>query len=207
MSGRDPANRRSANDEGAIDRRLVAVLDACVLFAATPRDVLLELAAAGLYRPRWTERIHAEWTTSLSRVRPDIAPAKIDALRRAIDASAPDCLVDGYQPLVSRLSLPDAEDRHVLAAAIHCDADLVVTFNIRDFPKRQLAPYGLSAESPDRFILRLIAIAPDAVCEGLRRMRGRLRNPGYEAEELLDLIARRGLPQTARKLRPRMERL
>jgi hypothetical protein len=123
-------------------RGLLAVLDACVLFVAVPRDVLLELGAAGLYWPKWTEQIHAEWMTGLSRARPDISPAKIDALRRAIDASAQDCLVDGYQPLISGLSLPDVDDRQVLAAAIHCHADLIVTFNTRDFPRVGLHPAG-----------------------------------------------------------------
>ncbi len=70
-----------------------------------------------------------------------------------MDANVLDCLVTGYESLITSLSLPDKDDRHVLAAAIRCGADSIVTFNIKDFPKSSLEPYGIEALHLDEFVL------------------------------------------------------
>ena len=93
-----------------------ALYDANVLYPATLRDVLVELATAGLFRARWTDAIHDEWTRNLLADRPDLSPAAVDRVRRLVDAAVPDCLVTGYEPLVAGLDLPDPGDRHVPAA-------------------------------------------------------------------------------------------
>jgi hypothetical protein len=36
---------------------LTALLDTCVLVPSTQRDVLLECAAAGIYRPVWSQAV------------------------------------------------------------------------------------------------------------------------------------------------------
>ena len=207
LSGEDEVDRGSPIGLPKGERRSVVVLDACVLFAAAPRDLLLELGAIGAFQPKWTEDIHAEWMRGLRRARPDIPPERLEALRRAIDGSVPDCLVRGHLPLVSKLALPDASDRHVLAAAIRCKADLVVTFNLKHFPTRSLADHGVRAVTPARLAVSVFERAPAAVCEAVRRMRARLRNPPHTAESLLDLLARRGLPRASEALRPHARRL
>lgn len=67
-----------------------------------------------------------------------------------------DCLVTGYEDLVESLSLPDRDDRHVLAAAIRCGAQVIVTENKRDFPKTALMPFDIEAQSADEFLCNQI---------------------------------------------------
>ncbi len=179
----------------------IVVFDACVLYPAMLRNVLLQLATAELFRARWTEDIHREWMHSLRRDKPDIEEAKLEALRRAIDASTIDCLVTGYESLTSGITLPDLDDRHIVAASIRCRAKIIVTTNLRHFPANALAPFGLHAQSPDEFILHLIERAPKEVCLAIKSVRSRLRKPPFTAHELLDRVSEHGLTRTAAKLR------
>src|SRR5438094_5200959 len=119
------------------------VLDACVLYPAPLRDLLLWLAVIGLYRPRWTEAIHQEWMENLIRERPDLSRDRLDRTRNLMNQSVPDCLVSGYEELIASLALPDPNDRHVLAAAIHAGAESIVTYNLSDFPAVTLATHGV----------------------------------------------------------------
>jgi hypothetical protein len=118
----------------------IVVYDACVLYPATLRDVLLRLARRGLFRAKWTEAILDECFRSLTDNRPDLAPAALARTRRLINESVADCLVEGYESLISSLTLPDPGDRHVLAAAIRSQAQTIVTFNLKDFPEEVLNP-------------------------------------------------------------------
>jgi predicted nucleic acid-binding protein len=177
------------------------VFDACVLYPALLRNVLLQLATTELFRARWTEAIHDEWTRSLQADKPDITADKLAAYRQAMNDSVPDCFVTGYEPLMKGLTLPDANDCHVLAAAIRCRAEVIVTANLRDFPDEVLAPLGVRAEHPDEFVLHLIDLAPATVCVAIKTVRSRLRKPPHTAEELLDRLAEHGLVGSASKLR------
>ena len=119
--------------------RFVVVFDACVLYPAPMRDILIRLATAGLFAAKWTDRIHDEWTRNLLAQRPDLADA-LERTRSLMDQAVPDCLVEGYESLIEGLSLPDPDDRHVLAAAIRAGAQTIVTINLKDFPALSLAP-------------------------------------------------------------------
>jgi hypothetical protein len=55
----------------------------------------------------------------------------------------PQALVYGYQPLISQMD-NHPKDRHVLAAALACKSDYLVTFNLRDFPRRLAISQRLS---------------------------------------------------------------
>ncbi|OXI19018.1 PIN domain-containing protein [Burkholderia sp. AU15512] len=116
-----------------------AVLDACVLYPAPVRDLMLSLSVAGLFRARWTEDIHDEWIRNLLKQRDDVKPEALQRTRQMMDESVPDCLITGYKPFVESLVLPDPNDRHVLAAAIVGHADAIVTFNMKDFPGDDVA--------------------------------------------------------------------
>lgn len=119
--------------------RFTAVLDACVLYPAPIRDLLLHLANAELYTPKWTDRIHDEWLRNLILNRPDLEATKLERTIREMKNAFPDSGVENYESLILSLQLPDEDDRHVLAAAIRCKADVIVTFNVKDFPAKDLA--------------------------------------------------------------------
>jgi hypothetical protein len=177
-----------------------AIYDANVLYNASVRDLCLWLAVEGAVEARWTDKIHQEWTQRLAEHRPDLGVERIQRLRQTIDTAIPDCLVTGYETAIDQLELPDPDDRHVVAAAITCSADTIVTFNMNDFPASVLAPYRLEALRPDEFVNRLITLVPQAVCRAALRHRANLRRPAMTVETYLETLRSRGLPDTANRL-------
>lgn len=121
--------------------QFTVVYDACVMYPAALRDFLMHLAITNLFRARWTDRIHEEWIRNVLRDRPDLTARQLARTRQLMDENILDCLVTGYESLIPTLSLPDPNDRHVLAAAIRCGANSIVTFNTKDFPKKSLEPF------------------------------------------------------------------
>lgn len=180
--------------------RYTAVLDANVLYPNLLRDILLSLAAAGLYHARWTTRINDEWTRNLVANRPDIE-SKIGLLLEQVNAAVPDCLVGNYEYLIDSLSLPDADDRHVLAAAIVGHADAIVTANLKDFPAKVMAQYDIEVQHPDDFIMNQLELRPFEALEVFKGVRAKRRKPACLAAELIDMVEKNGLPQTAQHLR------
>jgi len=179
---------------------IAALLDANVLYPAAMRDLLLRLAAFGLYRALWTDRIHDEWIRSVLADRPDLTRERLDRTRKLMDAHAADCLVGGYDHLIEALDLPDTDDRHVLAAAIHSRADVVVTSNLPDFPASSLMPHGLTAIHPDAFMLGLLDRHADAFMSVVRQHRSALTKPALGRLAYLDRLGAHGLPGTATAL-------
>lgn len=103
--------------------------------------------------------------------------------------------------MIESLSLPDPDDRHVLAAAIRADADVIVTFNLKDFPASVLAGYNIEAQHPDDFLLSLFDADPGPVCISVKRQREGLLNPPKTTEDLLATLESQGLLQTVSRLR------
>jgi predicted nucleic acid-binding protein len=176
------------------------VLDANVLYPAFVRDVLLSLAHADLYSAKWTAHIRDEWVRSLLADRPSMEP-QVLAAAAAMEQAIPDCMVSGYEHLIESLDMPDADDRHVLAAAIAGHADAIVTWNERDFPAGLLDQFGIEVQTPDEFVLNQIMLDKLAALAAIKRMRQRWQRPQYDAVALVDLFERRGLPLTAAHLR------
>ncbi len=111
-----------------------ALYDACVLYPAPLRDLLMQLALTDLFRARWTEQIHDEWIRNLLKKRPDLTLQQLTRTKELMNSHVRDCLVTNYEYLIPSLELPDPDDRHVLAAAIQGNADVIVTTNLSDFP-------------------------------------------------------------------------
>ena len=181
--------------------RPTALLDANVLYPAGLRDLLLRLADRYLYAPLWTADIHAEWMRSLLADRPYIDASVLERTRAVMDGHFPDAVVTGYQTLAATLDLPDPDDRHVLAAAIHRGADVIVTGNLRDFPAERLAPHKVAAHHPDAFIAGLFEADPEAALEAVRGHRAALRNPPRSAGDYLAALERLELTRTVSLLR------
>lgn len=112
-----------------------------------------------------------------------------------------DCLVRGYEPLIDALELPDADDRHVLAAAIRCGAQVIVTNNVSDFPADQLDEYGIEAQTADEFLVHLVDLRPALVAATLQRQADSLRDPPQTLNEVLATLERSGLTRTVAELR------
>jgi hypothetical protein len=178
-----------------------ALFDACVLYPAPLRDFLMYLAITDLFRAKWTDEIHDEWIRNVLKNRPDLTEERLRRTRDLMNSNVRDCLVLGYKDLIPSLNLPDANDRHVLAAAICAGADVIVTYNLSDFPTTTLEQYGIEAQHPDEFIIHLIDLASSVVCEAVKRQRMSLRNPPQSVEELLATYERQGLAQTVAELR------
>lgn len=186
---------------------LTALYDACVLYPAALRDLLMWLALTELFRARWTDAIHEEWIRSVLEDRPDLTRAQLERTRDLMNANVQDCLVTEYEDLIEALTLPDPDDRHVLAAAIRGRADVIVTFNLDDFPPDILQPLGINARHPDDFVIHLLDLAPTRVYWALKRQRATLKNPPRTAEELLDTLERQRLVQTVARLRAAIDLL
>src|SRR3990167_3525867 len=140
--------------------KLIALLDACVLYPAPLRDLFMQLALTDLFQAKWSHNIHEEWIRNLLKNRPNITKEKLEKMRAMMDNNIRDCLVENYESIISTLSLPDKNDRHVLAAAIKSSSSVIVTFNLKDFPKKTLKQHKVKAQHPDDFIVNLFAMNP-----------------------------------------------
>ena len=178
-----------------------AFLDANVLYPAQLRNLLMYLAVPAIFRARWSEHVQEEWISNLLESRPDLTRAQLERTRRLMNTHVPDALVTGYDHLIPALTLPDPNDRHVLAAAIRGGADVIVTNNLRDFPKDVLEEYEIDALTPDEFILHQIGLYPEAVCAAVEEHRTSLHNPSMSREEYLQMLECQGLVETVRALR------
>lgn len=118
-----------------------------------------------------------------------------------MDQYVRDAKVYGYEPLIEGLNLPDPRDRHVLAAAIRCNADAIVTFNLKDFPEESVRQYGIDIIHPDDFVLYQIDMAPSLCCRAIQEQRAALKNPPYNVDDFLAKLQKQQLPQTVAKLR------
>ena len=180
---------------------LTAFYDACVLYPAPLRDLLVNLAIVGPFQAKWTLQVQEEWVRSLLENRPDLKRERLERTCALMNRSVRDCLVTGYESLIPALTLPDPDDRHILAAAIVVRADVIVTFNLNDFPASALHPHGVMAQHPDDFIRSQLDSAPEAVLLAVREQRVGLINPPKTVEDLLDTLEKQGLRETAAYLR------
>lgn len=196
------SQRRPRNWGWAIKHsRYTVVYDSCVLYPAPLRDLLMELASASLFRAKWSDDIHDEWIGALLGDRPELAE-RLARTRKLMDEAVLDCLVTGHYDLIPSLELPDPDDRHVLAAAIHAGADAIITFNLKDFPKEVAAQYNVEVLHPDDFIEFQYDFENAAVIIAAQRCRSRLKNPPLSVEEYLEVLARQKLPKTVAALLP-----
>lgn len=179
----------------------VVLYDACVLYPAPLRDLLVRLANTGIVRARWSEAILDECFRNILEQRPELKPAALERTRELMKQAVPDCMVTGYEALIDGLVLPDPDDRHVLAAAIRVGAQAIVTFNLRDFPEDRLAQYEIEAQHPDDFVLHTIDLAPGIVTKVVSEQAAALKNPPRTVGELIDTLRDQGLVRSVAKLR------
>jgi len=161
-----------------------AVLDTCVLYPAMIRDTLLSLAEAELYQPVWSDQILQELIDNLNDRKP---PPNVARLLDQMAVTFDDSCLDGYQHLVPEMTC-DKKDRHVLALAVHVQAETLVTSNLDDFPAASVDPFQVSVLSPDDFALDLFSIAPAVVTGALREQAARYGRPPRTLVELVQSL-------------------
>ncbi len=175
------------------------LIDACVLYPTVMREVVLGAADAGLFDPKWSPRILEEWARAARKIGPEgetIARGEI----AAINARFPNALVQIPQGLEARLWLPDPNDVHVLAAAVGCSSDAILTVNAKDFPKNILAEEGLERIDPDGFLLGLHDAAPDVVAAVGSTVLDEARRLSGEHWEMRKLMRKARLPRLGKRL-------
>jgi len=169
--------------------RFTAVLDANVLYPVVLRDYLLWLAVYELYTPKWSNRLLDEFAEIFNRVNLNISPSQV---KKQIDLM--------NTVWMDTIELPDENDRHVVAAAIKCNANVIVTNNLKDFPKEFLIGFDLTAIGPDNFIADIIDLDPKLCREAFREMVLSKTKPPYDELDYLEIFRRNGLEQSASEL-------
>ncbi|WP_370890211.1 PIN domain-containing protein [Janibacter sp. GXQ6167] len=174
-------------------------IDTCALYPAALADLLLRIAERGAYRLHWSADVLEELERNLAKIESvgrDGARRRVGAMIRAF----PEAEVTGYELLIGAMAC-DPKDRHVLAAAVHSDCQVIVTFNVRDFPDASLEPHHLSVITPDDFLLDQLDLYPSAVLSALREQAGDLRRPRLTPLGLLASLERSGTPRFAAEVR------
>ena len=137
---------------------------------------------------------------SIERERPELAPARLARTRELMERALPAAMVQDFESLVDSVTLPDPDDRHVVAAAIRAGAQAIVTFNLRDFPAEVLRLYDLDAKHPDEFVLDCLDLAPALVANCVREQAGALRQPARSVADVLADLRAGGLVQSVARL-------
>lgn len=177
------------------------VLDSCILYDSLLRDILLRLAEKELYQPIWSNIICDEVRRNLSK---RVDHKMVDKLLTIMNNAFPEAIIDDYSALPN-INEPriNEKDRHVLAAAISSNAQVIVTNNLRDFPKEVLSEYNIEPQSPDEFLVNLFHLSFDKVYYSFLELEKSLKNPPIEREELINRFEAR-VPNFIESLEPHL---
>jgi len=186
--------------EGGTQSPPVVLYDANLLYPFDLRNLFVQLGVNQIVRPRWTDAIHDEWIRQLvasGRETRERLLRTRDIMKRVL----PDADVRGYEHEIAGLTLPDNNDRHVLAAAIEGGASTILTFNLKHFPAEALAPFGLIARDPDGFLCDLYDADPEAIVAMVDAARLNLSRTAPSEIAFIDTIERQRLLGFAARLR------
>lgn len=174
--------------------------DSNVFFGARLRSFIVEMAQSGLFRARWSEDVHREWMNAVATKRPDIDFQALARVKSQMNEAVLDCVTTGYQHLIGSLTLPDPNDRHVLAAAILARASVIVTFNEKDFPPAGLAPYNIHTRHPDDFLLDIESLDSALFVEIVTNDLAHYCAPPLSIDAYCAALENAGVPKTARQI-------
>jgi len=179
----------------------IVLCDANIFYSILMTDLVLSLGEVGLFRPRWTDEIHEEWIRNLLEDQPQRTREELERRRAFMDQAIGHDLIENYERHIESLSLPDPHDRHVLAAAIEAGAEILLTYNLRDFPEPVVAAYGVSVLHPDAFLRRVALEEAETVLSVIEEMRVKRKRPEMSQAQLLEKLARLSIPGFVRMLR------
>lgn len=181
-----------------LSNQYTCVLDTNVIYPIEIRDLLFWFAYDDLYIPKWSKHIFDEWKDVMRRKK--IGEEEIKKRIRWANQAFPDAMVENYEVLIEDLTLPDEKDRHVLAAAIKSKANIIVTNNLKDFPKDYLATFGVVAKSADNFLTDTIKLNLKVAVSSFRKLVSNRKNPDLDELKVLDCFRRNNLENTSNYL-------
>lgn len=173
--------------------------DTCALYGIDLADTCLRLADAGSFEPKWSADVLEELRRNLVRST-GLSETQVAKRIGMMETVFHDARVTGYQHLEDSLTC-DEKDRHVLAAAIHCGATDLVTFNLKDFPPDSTRLHGIRVVGPDEFMGRQFAADPETVLQVVRHQALSKRRPPMSVAEVLDRLTKAGVPKFASEVR------
>lgn len=169
------------------------ILDANVLYPAPIRDLLLNIADLNLIAPKWTELIQDEWVRNLIKNRPDLSAKNLNRTIKIMNQVFPDAEIYDFEDLIDNLELPDENDRHVLAAGIKSNADAIITFNKKDFPKKYIKDFEIDILTPNELLILLNKFSPELVNQAFTNQLNSLKNPPVTKKQLIGTLAKIGI--------------
>jgi hypothetical protein len=178
----------------------IAIFDACILYPFHLRNIVVQAAVDRLVDAHWTDAIQEEWMRNLTADAPAIPTERLRVTRRLMNDALPTATVNGYEEHISEVTLPDPNDRHVVAAAITAKAPLILTWNLRHFPAQELRRFGLRAMNPDAFLSGLFDKAPDLVIGSLANARRNLSKTRPSASDFVGILENQKLVQLAKRV-------
>ena len=175
--------------------QFTAMLDTNVIYPVIIRDLLFWFAHYDMYTPKWSIHIFDEWKVVM--IRKGISEEEAERRVQKANYAFPDALVTHYEGLIENLILPDSNDRHVLAAALKVNANIIVTNNTKDFPEDYLSSFGLKVTTADDFLTDIIDLNPEIAVKAFREMVMNKINPDLDEYEVLASLRKIGLNNTA----------
>lgn len=169
----------------------VVVYDACVLYPLGLRNVVVQCAVDRLVHARWSDDIHEEWTRNLLARNPRLERGRLDRTRRLMEAAVPGASVTGHRRLIPSVSMPDPDDRHVVAAAIEAGAEAIVSAD-RHFRDSDLQSHGLVVWRPNAFLMGLYRADPETTVASMAKARLNLRRSTPAPADFIALLRRGG---------------
>ena len=185
----------------------VAVFDACILYPFHLRNILIQLAVDRLVEARWTDEIHNERIRNVAARAPAVPIERLQNTRRLMDAALPTALVGAYEVHIPKVKLPDPDDCHVVAAGIAAGASIILTWNLRHFPAKELKKFGLRRETPDAFVSGLYDKVPDLVIGSLANARRNLTKTRVSASDFIDILKSQKLIELAKRAQKHLTEL
>lgn len=180
-------------------RKKIVLLDACVLYPAPVRDLLLYVANELLFQPKWSAIIQDEWVRNLLINRPDLQEERLKNTVKAMNMAFFNGNVTSFESLIPSIKLPDENDRHVVAAAIKANAEIILTFNLKDFPQDTLDNYGILVMHPDDFLCELLEKYEEKMKIAFDKQIKALKKPPISKNDMIIHLAKCGLKELTKK--------
>lgn len=165
-----------------------AVLDANVIANIYVLDLLLRCAEVGSFTPIWSKEIEIEAYRALTErfVRP-WPENKAAALLKSMNGTFPFSRQETQNEDDQTLSGVDPKDMHVASLAVLCQAEWIVTFNLKHFPQSAFSLCSTRVASPDDFALLLLQSPEASAWKVLQEMSV---HRGIEKKHMIELLAR-----------------